>query len=53
MYINQIKEQIFKLNKIPKLNRDLDKWLDLKDEIIFLLGTTEDYIPCILLVTYY
>ncbi len=45
MYINQIKKQIFKLNEIPKLNRDLDKWFDLKDEIIFLLGTTEEYIP--------
>jgi len=45
MYINQIKRQIFKLNEIPKLNRDLDKWFDLEDEIIFLLGTTEEYIP--------
>jgi len=45
MYINQIKEQIFKLNEIPKLNKDLDKWFDLKDEINFLLGTTEEYIP--------
>lgn len=45
MYINQIKKQIFKLNEIPKLNRDLDKWFDLKDEIIFLLGTTEEYVP--------
>jgi len=45
MYINQIKKQIFKLNEIPKLNRDLNKWFELKDEIIFLLGTTEEYIP--------
>ena len=45
MFINEIKKQIFKLNEIPKLDRDLDKWLDLKDEIIFLLNTTEDYIP--------
>jgi len=45
MYINQIKKQIFKLNKIPKLNRDFDKWFDLEDEIILLLGTTEDDIP--------
>ena len=45
MFINQIKEQIFKLNEIPKLDRDLDKWYDLEDEIIFLLNTTEDCIP--------
>lgn len=45
MYINQIKEQIFNLNEIPKLDKDLDKWFDLKDEINFLLGTTEEYIP--------
>lgn len=45
MYINQIKKQILKLNEIPKLNRDLNRWFDLKDEIIFLLGTTEEYIP--------
>jgi hypothetical protein len=45
MYINQIKNQIFKLNEIPKLDRDLNKWFDLENEIIFLLDTTEDYIP--------
>jgi hypothetical protein len=45
MYINQIKKQIFELNEIPKLNKDLDKWFDLEDEINFLLNTTEDYIP--------
>ncbi|MEA2015466.1 MAG: hypothetical protein U9O59_01905, partial [Actinomycetota bacterium] len=45
MFINQIKEQIFKLNEIPKLDRDLDKWYDLEAEIIFLLNTTKDCIP--------
>ena len=45
MFINETKKQIFKLNEIPKLDRDLDKWFDLNDEIIFLLNTIEDYIP--------
>lgn len=45
MYLNQIKKQIFKLNEIPKSDKDLDKWFNLRDEISFLINTTEDYIP--------
>ncbi len=45
MYLNQIKKQIFKLNEIPKLGKDLDKWFNLRDEVSFLLNTTEDCIP--------
>jgi len=37
MYLNQIKKQIFKLNEIPKLGKDLDKWFNLRDEVSFLL----------------
>jgi len=37
MYLNQIKKQIFKLNEIPKSDKDLDKWFNLRDEVSFLL----------------
>ena len=45
MHINEIKKQILKLNETPKSDKDLNKWLDPKNEINFLRDTTEDYIP--------